>query len=160
MLLKSIFSAKGVEEVSDLLPMSRQELSRLEVIQRVRHKTLSQRQAADLLALSVRQVKRLCRAYKEAGASALVSKRRGRPSNNRLPPETVGAASELLGARYHDFGPTLACEKLREVDGLCLGVESVRQLMIREGLWQRMCCKDYFQARKMFERLSLSGDPG
>lgn len=122
--------------MSDLLPMSQRELSRLEVIQRVRRKTLTQRQAADLLSLSIRQVKRLCRAYKEAGAGALVSKRRGRPSNNSLPPEVVGASRELLRTRYHDFGPTLAHEKLREAHGLRLGVESVRQLMIREGLWQ------------------------
>jgi transposase len=116
--------------------MSQHELSRLELIQRVCRKTLTQQRAANLLALSVRQVKRLCRAYRGAGASALVSKRRGRPSNHRLPKELVGAARELLRTRYHDFGPTLAREKLAECHGLTLGTESVRQLMISEGLWR------------------------
>ena len=60
--------------------MSRREIERLEVIQRVCRKTLTQRRAADLLALSVRQVKRLLRAYRREGAAALASKRRGRPS--------------------------------------------------------------------------------
>jgi len=116
--------------------MSQRELSRLEVIQRVCRKTLTQRRAADLLALSARQVKRLCRAFKRSGAAALVSRRRGRPSNNRLRPELLGAARALLRERYYDFGPTLACEKLLEAHGLSLGVETVRQLMISEGLWR------------------------
>jgi transposase len=116
--------------------MSRRELSRLEVIQRVCRKTLTQRRAADLLALSVRQVKRLCRAFKRSGAAALVSRHRGRPSNHRLPEAVITRARELLRERYYDFGPTLAREKLSEAHGLSLGTETVRQLMIAEGLWR------------------------
>ena len=122
--------------MGDILPMSQRELSRLEVIQRVCRKTLTQRRAASLLALSVRQVKRLCRAYRREGAAALVSRRRGRPSNRRLRPEVVARARELLRERYHDFGPTFAREKLSEAHGLQLGVETVRQLMIADGLWR------------------------
>lgn len=116
--------------------MSERELSRLEVIQRVGNKRLKQREAADLLKLSIRQVKRLLRAYRQRGATALQSKRRGRPSNNHLPEELVSRVGELLGSRYYDFGPTLAQEKLREEDGLCLSRESVRRLMISLGRWQ------------------------
>jgi transposase len=135
-LLKSIFSTKGAEEVSDLLLMSQRELTRLEVIQRVKQKRLTQREAADLLDLSVRQVKRLLRAYRRGGARALQSKHRGRTSNNRLAPEVTARACELLRERYYDFGPTLAHEKLIECHGLRLSVESVRQLMIAAGLWR------------------------
>jgi transposase len=116
--------------------MSQRELSRLEVIQRVCRKTLTQRQAATLLSVSVRQVKRLCRAYRREGAAALVSRRRGRPSNHRLPEEVITRARGLLRERYYDFGPTFAREKLSEAHGLSLGVETVRQLMIAAGLWR------------------------
>ena len=115
--------------------MSQRELTRLEVIQRVKRKTLKQQQAAALLSLSVRQIKRLCKAYQRAGAAGLISKRRGQPSNNRLPKKTIDKAGQLLRARYYDFGPTLAAEKLA-LEGLSLSVESVRQLLIREGLWK------------------------
>jgi transposase len=128
--------AKGVEKVSELLLMSQHELSRLEVFRQLLEKRLRQRQAADLLGLSVRQVIRLAKAFKREGASALVSKRRGRPSNNRLAASLLTQAGELLRAHYYDFGPTLAHEKLVEGHGLRLSVESVRRLMIREGLWQ------------------------
>lgn len=116
--------------------MSQKELSRLEVIQRVCRKSLTQRQAAELLNLSLRHVKRLCKAYRRKGAAALVSRRRGCPSNNRLPPQTISAAQELLRTRYYDFGPTLAHQYLHHTHGLRLGLESLRQLMIREQLWQ------------------------
>ena len=115
--------------------MSQKELSRLEVIQRVKRKTLKQRQAAELLSISVRQVKRLCKAYQASGTAGLVSKRRGQPSNNRLPEKTINKARQLLRSRYPDFGPTLATEKLA-IEGVSLSVESVRQLLIGEGLWK------------------------
>lgn len=122
--------------MSTLLSMSQRELSRLEVIQRVGRKTLTQARAAELLNLSLRQVKRLSKAYQAAGASALISKRRGLPSNHRLPAEVISTARELLRTTYYDFGPTLAHEKLVETHGLRLGLESVRQLMISERLWE------------------------
>jgi transposase len=115
--------------------MSQPELTRLEVIQRVKSKTFKQRQAAELLSISVRQVKRLCRAYQARGAAGLISKRRGRPSNNRLPEKTINKARQLLRTRYPDFGPTLATEKLA-LEGVSLSVETVRQLLIGEGLWK------------------------
>jgi len=115
--------------------MSQPELTRLEVIQRVKRKTLKQHQAGELLSLSVRQVKRLCKAYQANGAAGLISKRRGQPSNNLLPEKTINQARQLLRSRYHDFGPTLATEKLA-TDGVSLSVETVRQLLIGEGLWQ------------------------
>ena len=101
--------------------MSQRELTRLEVIQRVKRKTLKQHQAAELLSISVRQVKRLCKAYQTSGAAGLTSKRRGQPSNNRLPEKTINKAQQLLRSRYHDFGPTLATEKLA-LEGVSLSV--------------------------------------
>lgn len=119
-----------------LLQMSPKELSRLEVMQKLEEKRMRQKQAARNLGLSVRQVKRLLRAYRDHGAQGLVSKRRGRPSNNRLPEETRRRALSLLKGKYKGFGPTLACEKLVEIEGLQISVESVRQLMITEDLWK------------------------
>jgi len=116
--------------------MSQRELSRLEVFQQLQQKRLRQRQAAERLGLSVRQVIRLAQAFRREGAAALVSRRRGRPSNNRLAEALLSTARSLLRERYHDFGPTLAHEKLSEEHGLRLSVESVRRLMIADGLWR------------------------
>jgi transposase len=67
-----------------LLEMSAKELSRLEVMQRLSRKQMSQKEAGQMLSLSVRQIKRLLKAYHQKGAAGLVSKHRGRKGNNRL----------------------------------------------------------------------------
>ena len=128
--------AERDKKVDKILQMSTKELSRLEVMQKLEEKRMRQQEAARILGLSVRQVKRLLQAHRRHGAQGLVSKRRGRPSNNRLSEETRQKALDLLRSKYKGFGPTLACEKLVEWDGLQISDESVRQLMITEGLWK------------------------
>lgn len=119
-----------------LLAMSTTELSRLEVMQRLSRKQMSQGEAGRILDLSTRQIKRLLKAYREQGAAGLVSQHRGRKANNRLPEEVKRKALNLLKTKYQGFGPTLAHEKLVEKDQCQLSDESVRQLMIAEGLWK------------------------
>ena len=119
-----------------LLTMSANELSRLEVIQRLEEKRLKQKEAAEILGVSVRQVKRLLSQYRKDGASGLVSGRRGKASHHQLSAEVKRRSLDLLKGKYRGFGPTLACEKLVEVEGLKISDESVRQIMLAEGLWK------------------------
>lgn len=140
-----------------LLTMSKRELTRLEAMQRVQDKRLTQKEAARMLKLSVRQIKRLYRGYKAQGAVGLVSQRRGKPSNNRLDPETKQSAIDLIYKHYRDFGPTLAHEKLREKHRLRLSRESVRRIMIAEGLWKPKKAKQP-SAHQMRERRACIGE--
>jgi len=119
-----------------LLEMSAKELNRLEVMQRLSEKRMSQKEAGRILDLSRRQIKRLLRAYRQQGAAGLVSKHRGRKSNNRLAEEVKKRALNLLKTKYKGFRPTLAHEKLVEQEKLELSDESVRKLMIAEELWK------------------------
>jgi len=119
-----------------LLQMSTKELSRLEVMQRLSEKRLSQKEAGVILHLSTRQIKRLLKAYRRQGAVGLISKHRGRKGNHRLAEEVKKRALNLLKTKYKGFGPTLAHEKLVEKDKLKLSDESVRKLMIEEDLWK------------------------
>jgi len=116
--------------------MNAKELSRLEVMHRLTEKRMSQKEAGVILKLSVRQVKRLLKAYRKRGAMGLVSKHRGRKGNNRLAEDVKKRALNLLKTKYKGFGPTLAHEKLVEKEKLKLSDESVRQLMIEEDLWK------------------------
>ena len=122
--------------MDELLTMSNTEITRLGIMQKLKDRRLNQKEAARMLGISARQVKRLYRAYKAQGVWGLVNQRRGKPSNNRLDPKIVQQAIDLIYERYQDFGPTLAHEKLVEVHGLKLADESVRRLMIAEGLWK------------------------
>ena len=115
--------------------MSYEELDRVSVMERLIEKRLTQREAARMLGLTSRQVRRLRRAYARDGAVGLASKHRGRPSNRRLPSELRREALATLRSWYEGFGPTLAHEKLTELHGLALSVETLRHWMIEDGLW-------------------------
>ena len=115
--------------------MSGQELNRLEVIQRVIERRLSQQAAATTLGISYRQMKRLVARFRRSGAAGLVSGKRGKPGNHRLPDGYTDQIVALVRERYSDFGPTLAREKLLERHGLVIGRETLRGLMREAGLW-------------------------
>lgn len=151
--------------MSELVTMSKKELTRLKAMQEIEEKRLKQREAAKMLRISERHVRRILRAYRQSGAAGLVSKRRGKPSNNQLKAEVKQQALDLIYSQYHDFGPTLAQEKLTEKHGLELSVETVRQLMITEGIWKAKKAKKLVvhQMRKrracLGELVQLDGSP-
>jgi transposase len=129
----------------------------MEVMQRLKEKRLKQKEAAQMLGISIRQVKRLWRAYRQIGAPGLVSARRGKPSNNQLDAGVTQRALDLIKEKYDDFGPTLAHEKLTEVHGLKLSRESVRQIMIAERIWKPKRAKQP-QTHQMRERRACFGE--
>jgi len=111
------------------------ELDRLQIMTRLAERRLNRRRAAALLGLSERQVRRLYRAFQRDGAAGLASRRRGRPSNRRLAPTVRAQALGLVRARYADFGPTFAHQKLTEEHALAFSVETLRGWMIAASLW-------------------------
>src|SRR3954447_25853430 len=120
---------------SGTITMTMREVDRLRTIQSVVDGMLMTWQAAERLHLSRRQVERLSVRYRSQGASGLLSRHRGHPSNYQLADGAAERALNLIRDRYPDFGPTLACEKLRECHGLALSKETVRHLMTDAGLW-------------------------
>lgn len=115
--------------------MSQKEANRIAVIDKVSQKQLTALQAASQLRISDRQVKRLVKMYRAEGASGLSSKKRGQPSNNRLPHKLREQCLKLIQEKYIDFGPTFAAEKLHELHGLEVSRESLRRWMIESELW-------------------------
>jgi len=145
--------------------MSRQEIVRAKTIKLVIGRRKTQVEAAREFDLSVRQIKRLCSAYRLEGPCALISKQRGKPSNHQLPRGMKTKALYLLRKKYPDFGPTLASEKLAERDGIELSNETIRQLMIADGLWKprrrrNIQCHPTRERRACFgEMIQIDGSP-
>jgi transposase len=127
-----------VGETNDegLVQMSAKERERLVVVRAVGEGRLRQGAAAERLGVSVRQVKRLVRAWRDTGARGLVSKRRGRTSARRIDDQERQRFIDLVRQRYADFGPTLAAEHLREHHGFAYSHETLRSWMIEAGLWR------------------------
>ncbi|WP_040853551.1 ISNCY family transposase [Phyllobacterium sp. YR531] len=118
-----------------LVTMSQKEFHRLEAVLKVRDDRLSVSNAARLLSISRSHMHRLLAAYDRDGEDGLVSKKRGRPSNRRYPEAFRNAVLDIVREHYHDFGPTLACEKLAERHRIGLSKETLRQWMTQAGLW-------------------------
>lgn len=116
--------------------MSDGELTKFEILRDVDQDRLPVRAAAQVLGLTERQVWRLLKSYRLSGADGLISKKRGRVSNRKTPIDVRLAAMAIVKARYADFGPTLAAEKLREQHDLTISRETLRSWMITDGLWQ------------------------
>lgn len=120
----------------ELLIMSTKEVERVTAIQRVIDKKITQAVASQQLGLTVRQIKRLVRQYKQAGPSGLVSKQRGQPSNRKFTAQETKLIKALVETHYYDFGPKFASEKLCESHNITVSKETLRQWMIEWGLWQ------------------------
>ena len=122
--------SKGVLEVTN------QELRKLKVIEEVIEKRLKQRKAAKLLDLSVRQVIRLVKRVRCEGVQGIVHRLRNKESNHKHTDKHKEKVIALCRRKYDDFGPTLAQEKLEELDQLYVNRETLRQWMLEEGLWE------------------------
>ena len=112
--------------------MSKTDLHRLEVLNNIQKNGLKQIKAAEILGLSTRQVRRLKRQLAEQGPQGIVSRKLGAPSNHQLSQTTIHQILCFFrDPDHHDFGPTLAHEYL----GIDVSISSVRNIMIRNGLW-------------------------
>ncbi|BCZ16199.1 hypothetical protein OCUAc18_37390 (plasmid) [Acinetobacter baumannii] len=107
-----------------LVSMSDKELKRLSVLQEICDQRISQSQAAQLLHISERQIRRLLQKYKAQGPAALAHAARGQTSNSKIPEELRLKCLNIVSNQFHGFGPTLAHEKLTSIHGFDISVET------------------------------------
>jgi transposase len=128
--------------------LSRKELSRVEVMGRVKARSLRLREAAELLELSYRQTKRVWARYRAGGAKALQHGNCGRASNRAYTAKFRAEVLQQVQARYEDFGPTLAAEHLASDDGRKVHAETLRRWRKQSGLWQRQRRRKPYRQRR------------
>ena len=117
--------------------MTQAERDRLVTLKKAKKRLITQREAAEELGVTVRQVKRLLKALKKRGDKAVVHGLRGRPSKRKIAAGTQREAMEILGSEvYRGFGPTLAAEYLAKKHAIQVSRETVRQWMRGAGLWK------------------------
>jgi transposase len=128
--------------------LSSKELSRVEVMGRVKAGSLRLRNAAELLGVSYRQAKRVWARYRGGGAKALQHGNCGRVSNRAYPEKFRQAVLAQVRRRYADFGPTLAAEHLGDEDGWVVPAETLRRWMKAAGLWRRQRARKSYRQRR------------
>lgn len=140
----------------NLFNMSSSELTRHHVVLRCKEKGLNQAKAAELLGISPRHFRRLLKAYKEEGASGLTSKK-PQLKNRSLKKETKDQIISLLKTKYTDCGPTFARDKLALEEKIKVSKETLRKIMIEEGLWEARK-KKTFKVHQRRDRREFAGE--
>ena len=138
--------------------MSQKELSKYEVISKVINEGLRQKDAAKMLNLCERQIRRLKRRVKEQGAKGIVHGNRGKPSNNKLDEKEIKKIKELLHKHYYDFFPSHAAEKLYENHNIKRDPKTIRNIMVEEALWKPCKSKKRSEHRQWRQRRSHYGE--
>jgi len=140
----------------DVITMSIEEIKRLRLIEKVKVKRIKQREAAEMLGLTERQIRRIVKRFKEEGEKGLTHRLRGRGSNRRISEEEIERMVNICAEKYKGFGPTLASEKLVERDKIRVSREKLRNIMMDYGLWvPRRKSKRH---RKWRERMKYFGE--
>lgn len=142
----------------ETITMSQKEVDRYGIITRVIEGKINGTEAAKLLKLSIRQVRRLKSVVSKKGARGLVHGSRGKPGNRRLSEEERNKIVLLLHKRYADFKPTFACEKLRETHGIVRDPKTIRSIQIKEGLWKLRRKKTGLEHRSWRQRRGCYGE--
>ena len=117
--------------------MTQADRDRLVTLKKAKKRLITQREAAEELGVTVRQVKRLLYRLKKQGDKAVVHGSRGKASNRKIDEKIEREAVKILSTPvYQGFGPTLAAEYLGQKHGIKASKETVRQWMIRAKLWR------------------------
>ena len=139
----------------DRIEMSQRERDRLKVMSPVLAGKRSQREAARLLSLSDRQVRRTQGRLESEGDAGIVHKLRGRPSNRRIDPAHRDKVVAQYKEQFAGFGPTMAAEKLSG-QGLPVAVRTLREWLVADGQWERQRKGDKHRRRR--ERKACRGE--
>ena len=134
--------------MKEILHMSAQEIDRMVILKQVEEGLLTQFEAASIMHLTDRQVRRLTVKYRKEGPRGLIHGLRGQPSNRQLDPAVKDQALVLVKEHYGDFKPTFAAEKLAERHDLKINHETLRLLMAEAGLWRAKQRKSRHRLRR------------
>ena len=143
--------------------MTQAERDRLVALKKAKKKLITQKQVAQEIGVTERQVRRRLRKLRRKGDRAVIHELQGRASNRKLPAEMEQQAMTVLSDPvYRGFGPTLAAEYLHKRHQITVSKETVRQWMAKAELWQagRRCMVEVHPWRQRSNRTDQSFDKG
>jgi transposase len=91
-------------------------------------------QAARILRMSPRHLRRVMQRYRHSGFDGLLDRRKGRPSTKRVPWVVAEQVLRLYREKYFDFSVRHFHEKLREERGIAYSYTCIKLLLQGAGL--------------------------
>lgn len=124
---------EGKVAEKDMITMSRREAKTLHIIYQALDKKITQGEAAEIIGLSARQIRRLIKRVRIEGDDGICNRSRGRCSNRCIPKKIKEKTLRLIREKYKDFNLAHATEKLQEVHGIRLSDETLRLWLNEAG---------------------------
>jgi hypothetical protein len=137
--------------------MSQKEVERISILDKAVNNLIKTTEGAKIIGVSDRHFRRLKNLFRISGVNMIAHKSRGKRSHNAISQQLKKVAMNIVREKYHDFGPTLAQEKLLENHEIKMSVETVRQEMIKEGIWTAKV-KKRANIHQMRERRTQEGE--
>jgi len=138
------------------LIMSPKEIERLKIISKVESKSLTNKEASNLLGISERQLYRIKERITLEGTKGIIHKLRGKRSNRGYREETKQRVIKIYRKQYSDYGPTLFSEELLKNYGLEINHETIRRWMRENAITTSLRRKRPHRKRR--ERRSSYGE--
>jgi transposase len=114
--------------------MTKKELVRVHVIKSLIEDKMTSRDAAEVLNLSERQIKRLKAGVKKDGEVFVIHKNRGRKPKHTIPGEIREEIVFLARNKYKGVNYTHLAELLREEEGMTISQSSVSRILKAKGI--------------------------
>jgi transposase len=131
------------------------EREQLVIFNKLREGAITQRTAAEMLKVSPRWIRKKFKRFCKLGDVGIVHQARGRRSPKTWNDGEKKLAMKLFEEQFAGFGPTFAAEKLKELYGIKINRETLRQTMIGYGHWKGRSRKP--KHRKWRERKEYFG---
>ncbi len=120
--------------MKEIVTLNKKEQRRLMVLNQMETGSLTGEQAARVLDLSLRQVRRLTASYRRDGAAGLAHGNRGIKPHHTLDEGLKRQVVELAQGKYAGFNTQHFTESLREREGISLSRSSVRRILLTAGI--------------------------
>ena len=138
--------------------MSRKELQRMKVMERLCAGDLSSQEAADELDICRRQIIRLKKKYTEQGARGLIHGNRGRRPRHSLGNEMRAQVLALYEQKYYDFNFSHFTERLNEEEDVNISRSSVARILRAEGIRSKKSKKRKAKLQRSRPRRAAAGE--
>src|ERR1035437_9142629 len=150
--------------MSETLTMSKKELNHVTIFEQLIAGKMDRAEAGRRLSISDRHLRRLVPRFIVEGASCLIHKLRGRPSNNSPHDSVRQEVLRLHRTYYSDFGQTLLCETLAERHEIVRAPQTIRNWVVASGQWKAATRKHPHRKKRprrdaIGEMLQFDGSP-
>jgi hypothetical protein len=129
-VLRYPFSEEDIVAGKGMVMLRQGELRRLQISQKVLESVIKQVEAAEILSLSSKQIRRIIKRVRTGGNRGTIHQSRRKTSNWRIPDKIRDEVIQFYWSQHEDFGPTLASEKLLKRDRVRINSETLRRWLI------------------------------